>query len=183
MEANKLLDEVYKISAQDSFKLYNIWITQIVFSWRWWLEMGLAIIPWIVWIKIRNKKDTARLLFVGLVVAIISNMLDIIGGSYNLWHYDWKDFPFMPIYFPWDFTLFPVSVMIMLQFRPRINKLIKAIIFSGLCALVFEPLFSSLGMYHMVYWKYWYSFLIYIPLYLFYNYIYKSSLWQSQNNS
>ncbi|MDP4090273.1 MAG: CBO0543 family protein, partial [Bacillota bacterium] len=116
MEAKGLLDEVYKISAQDSFKLYNIWITQIVFSWRWWFEIGLTIIPWIVWLKIRNKKDTARLLFVGSVVAIVSNMLDIIGGSYNLWHYDWKDFPFVPIYLPWDFTLFPVSVMIMLQF-------------------------------------------------------------------
>jgi hypothetical protein len=93
MKDNKLLDEIYNILKQDNIKLTDIWITQIIFRWRWWLSIALAIIPWIVWIKIRNKKDTARLLFTGAVAAIISNMLDIIGACYNLWHYDWKDFP------------------------------------------------------------------------------------------
>lgn len=180
MGNNKILDEVYRISAENSAKLTDIWLTHIVFSWRWWFEVALAIIPWIVWIKIRDKNNTARLLFVGMVVALISNVLDIIGGSYNLWHYDWKDFPFIPIYLPWDFTLFPVSVMIMLQFKPKINAFFKAIIFSFLCAFVFEPLFSYLSMYHKISWKYWYSFVIYIPLYLFYNYIYKSKLWKHE---
>lgn len=180
MKQNKLLDEVYNILKQDNIKLTDIWLTQIVFSWRWCIEVALAIIPWLVWIKIRKKKDTARLLFVGLVASILSNFLDIIGASYNFWHYDWKDFPFIPIYMPWDFTLFPVSVMIMLQFKPKINKYIKTVFFSFLCSFIFEPLFSWLSMYHMVNWKYWYSFIIYIPIYLFYDYIYNSKLWEFQ---
>jgi hypothetical protein len=57
---------------------------------------------------------------------------------------------------PWDFTLFPISVMILLQFKPKINAYIKAIVFAFLSAFVFEPLFSSIGMYHMTHWKYWY---------------------------
>jgi hypothetical protein len=182
MKQNHLLDEVYNMVERANSKLIEIWVAQIVFSWRWWLEIALAIIPWIVWIRIRDKKNSARLLFVGLVVAIISNFLDVIGAAFNLWHYDWKDLPFLPIYMPWDFTLFPVSVMILLQFKPKIKAYIKGIVFSFLCSFIFEPLFSFLGMYHITNWKYWYSFIIYIPLYLFYNYLYKSKLLEPYNN-
>jgi hypothetical protein len=183
MKEKQLLDEVYSSVAQGNLKIYSIWIANIVFSWRWWLAMILSIVPWILWIKIRKRTNTARLLFVGLVVAITSNVLDTIGASYNLWHYDWKVMPFIPIYFPWDFTLFPIFVMILLQFKPKINKYIKSIVFSFMCSFVFEPFFSWISMYHKVHWKYWYSFIIYIPLYLFYDYLYKSKMWQYQNNS
>jgi hypothetical protein len=177
MEGIHLLDEVYEMVAEANGKLIDIWFKEIVFSWRWWFEMALAIIPWIVWVKIRDKKNTARLLFVGLVVIIVTNLLDIIGASFNLWHYDYKDFPFVPIYLPWDLTLFPVSVMIMLQFKPNIKVFIKAIVFSFLCSFVFEPLFYLIDMYHPVHWKYWYSLIIYVPLYYFFNYIYNCKIW------
>jgi len=182
MKSNNLLDEVYKVLSQDNSKLADVWLAEIVFSWRWWVLVGLSIIPWIIWIKIRNKNDTAKLLFIGLVAAIISNTLDTIGVTYNLWHYDWKVFPFIPMYMPWDFTLMPVSTMLMLQFKPNINKYIKGIIFSLVAAFIFEPLFSWSHMYHTVVWKYWYSFIINIPLYLFYSHLYKSKLWQNQSN-
>jgi hypothetical protein len=177
VNGKELLDGIYDLVKHANKELARIWLKEIVFTWRWWFEMFLAVIPWFVWIKIRDKKNTARLLFVGLVVMIISNFLDIIGASYNLWHYDYKDFPFVPIYLPWDITLFPVSVMIMLQFKPGLNVYFKSVIFSFLCSFVFEPLFSLIDMYHAISWKYWYSFVIYIPLYLFYNYIYNSKIW------
>ena len=104
MKANKILDEVYIVVKQDNSRLTDIWFTQILFSWRWWLLLGLSIIPWIIWIKIRNKNNTARLLFVALVAAIISNALDTIGITYDLWHYDWKVLPIIPLYVPWDYT-------------------------------------------------------------------------------
>ena len=140
MKANTLLDEVYKTLAKDNSKLTDIWLTHIVFSWRWWLLVALSIIPWIIWIKIRNKNDTVRLLFVGLVIGLVSNELDTTGITLNLWHYDWKIFPTIPMYLPWDYTLLPVSIMLLLQFKPKINKYIKAITFSFMCAFIFEPL-------------------------------------------
>lgn len=183
MQAKNLLDEVYKTLARDNSKLTDIWLSKIAFSWRWWVLVGLSIIPWIIWIKIRNKNDIGRLLFVGLVAATISNTLDTIGITYNLWHYDWKVFPLIPMFMPWDFTLIPVSIMLMLQFKPKINKYIKAIAFSISCAFIFEPLFSWSSMYHTIHWKYWFSFIINIVLYLFYNYLYKSRLFQHQINT
>jgi hypothetical protein len=62
---NNLLDEIYRDLAQDNLKVYYIWLTNIVFSWRWWLAVALSIVPWILWIKIKSKNNTGRLLFVG----------------------------------------------------------------------------------------------------------------------
>lgn len=180
---NKLLDEVYNMVTQGNLKGYPIWSTNIVFSWRWWLSLALSILPWIFWIKIRSKNNTARLLFVGLVVALSTNVLDTLGAFHGLWHYDWNVMPFVPIYFPWDFTLFPVGVMLLLQLKPNISKYIKVFVFSFMCSFVFEPFFSWICMYHIVHWKYWYSFIIYIPLYLFYDYLYNSKMWHYQSNS
>jgi len=182
MKSNNLLDEVYKILALDNSKLTDIWLTHIVFSWRWWLLVGLSIIPWIIWFKIRNKNDTVRLLFVALVIGMVSNELDSTGIALNLWHYDWKIFPTMPMYLPWDLTLLPVSIMLLLQFKPKISKYIKAITYSFICAFIFEPLAESIGLYHIINWHYWYSFIIYIVLYLCFNHLYESKLFRRQSN-
>lgn len=182
MKANNLLDEIYKAIANDNSKLNDMWFTHIVFSWRWWLLVLLSIIPWIIWVKLRSKNDTVKLLFVGLIVSIISNALDTIGMNFNLWHYDWKVFPFISLYFPWDFTLLPVSIMLLLQFKPNINKYIKAVVFSFMCSFVFEPLFTFIGVYHPILWEYWYSFVIYTLLFLFYNRLYNCRLLQRQSN-
>lgn len=179
---NKLLDEVYNLVAQGNFKFYRIWADNIVFSWRWWLSVVLSIVPWIFWIKIRSKNNTARLLFVGLVVCMTTALLDNLGAYCNLWHYDWNIPPVILTYFPWDFTLFPVSVMLLLQFKTNVNQYIKALAFSFMCSFIFEPFFLGIGMYHMVNWEYWYSFVIYTPLYLFYDYLYNCKLWKHQNN-
>ncbi len=174
MNSNKILDEVYNIIASANYKLFHVWITQIVFSWRWWFGVALSILPWIVWIRIRDKKDTVRLLFVGLVVMLVTVTMDNIGLSYHLWHYDWQVLPFSNIFIPWNYTLFPVGIMLLLQFKPKVNVYKKSVAFAFFTAYIFEPFFVWAGKYDMVHWKCWYSFIIYIPLYLFFNYLYQS---------
>ena len=176
MNDNKMLDEVYNMITIANYKLLHIWVTQIVFSWRWWFKLVFTVLPWIVWVKIRDKKDTVRLLFIGILVALVTCFLDNIGIDYGLWHYDWKLLPLAASYFPWDFSLFPVMVMLILQFKPKVNSIFKAVGFAFLCAFVYEPIFNWLGMYDLKHWKFWYSFIIYLPLYLIFNYIYKSRL-------
>lgn len=183
MRPNQILDEVYNNVASANYKLFHIWITHIIFTWRWWLGVSLAILPWIVWVKIRDKKDTVRLLFVGLIVMMITVTLDNIGISYHLWDYDWQVMPFTNLFIPYDFTLFPVAIMLILQFKPKINMYIKAVAFAFISAFIFEPLSVWMAMYDKQHWQYWYSFIIYIPLYLFFNYIYKSKLFGIHNNT
>ena len=166
------MNEIYNLVAEANQKMYQLWITKIVFSWRWWLNLAITILPWIIWIKFRDKEKTFQLLFVGLVVVIVTNSLDNIGNNLNLWQYDWKVTPFTLAFVPWDFTLFPFAIMSILQIKPKISPYIKAVFFSFSTAFVFEPIYSWIGLYQPIHWKYWYSFIIYIPLYLVFNKIY-----------
>ena len=92
--------------------------------------------------------------------------MDFIGVSLGFWYYTGKIVPSIPSYIPWDFCLFPVSMTFLMQFRPDISPLKKAIIYSGLVSFIGEPLFDLIGFYTMVHWEYLYSFPIYILIYL-----------------
>jgi hypothetical protein len=147
LEKTHILGEVYKVVIDNNRNLRNIWGRDIVFTWRWWFELALAVLPWVIWIKIRDKDNSVRLLFVGLVVAIITNTMDMIGVCMGMWYYDYKIIPMTVIYIPWDYSLFPVSMMLLLQYKPKVNIFIKAIGFAAICAFVFEPLFSWMDLY------------------------------------
>jgi hypothetical protein len=114
---------------------------------------------------------------------LIAVTLDNIGIDLGFWHYDWKLSPFLNVFLPFDYSLFPVGIMLILQFKPKINEFIKAIALALFSAFIFEPFFVWIKMYDLTNWEYWYSFFLYIPLYLFFNYIYKSKLFCIYNNT
>jgi hypothetical protein len=183
MNPNKILDGIYIELSNLNYKIFHIWSTQIVFNWRWWLGVILCFLPWIIWIKIRDKKNTVRLLFVGLVVMIISTFLDSLGISYDLWHYNFKVLPLVNgVGFPWDYALLPVGIMLILQLKPQINVYIKAVIFAFCTAFIIEPFFVWISMYDIAHWKYQYSCIIYFFLYLLFSHIYKSKLFNTPKN-
>ncbi|MFC6604110.1 hypothetical protein ACFQDF_25425 [Ectobacillus funiculus] len=61
----------------------------------------------------------------------------------------------------------------LIQYKPSISPIIKAIIFGGCSAFVAEPIFSAIHFYELVHWKYYYSFPIYIMVYLIAHWISK----------
>jgi hypothetical protein len=126
----------------------------------------LTILPWILWIKIRKKESTDRLLFSGFIVLIISSWLDFMGSELGFWAYLVDVDPLSPSFVAYDFTLIPVSVMLLLQYKPNINPLLKAIVFSGVASFIFQPLLVWLGFYDPKIWKHYYSFPILIAIYL-----------------
>lgn len=117
MNEHKVIDESYKMLSKINNDILHVWITDIVFSWAWWLGIVLSILPWAVWIKIRDKKNTTRLLFIGLVVMLVTSTMDNIGLSFGLWHYHWKVTPTYNAFLPWNYTLLPVSIMLILQIK------------------------------------------------------------------
>ena len=160
------ISKIYDLIRLAHEHMYSLWLEHILFSWRWWVTLILTIVPWIIWIIYRKKDSTYRLLFAGAVTMIITSYFDFIGSCYKLWYYDSKLIPLIPSYMPWDFTLFPVSVMFLLQIKPNVNRFIKALIFSTFCAFIFENLFKWAGFYFEVSWNSFYSFPIYFVIYL-----------------
>jgi len=160
------LDKAYALISQAHYRLIDLWVRHIVFSWRWWLVALLDIAAWTAWFFLRKKESTSRLLFAGFIVLILSSWLDFIGVQLGAWSYYVCVDPLSPSYITWDFTLLPIAAMLFLQYKPNANLLLKAVIYSAIGSFIIQPLFEWLGIYNSKGWKDWYSFPILAVIYL-----------------
>ncbi len=150
----------------------------MVFTWKWWILIFLAICSWIVWIVWRDKKLTHHLLYAGLFVALATFYMDTIGMAFGLWSYPIKDIPLIPSYVTWDFCLIPVASMFTLQYKPNANPLIKALSLAIVGAFIVQPIATWFGYYHLKHWHHSYSFPLIIIIYLFGYFFYNGRTWR-----
>lgn len=172
-EINEILDRNQVQIEHLIEKKIQIWIDYVLFSGLWWMGLGLSIIPWIIWFVIRKKDSMDRLLYIAFYVMSISVLLDIVGDQIGLWHYRYHVIPVLPTYFPWDITLMPLTVITLLQVKPRVNPWFKAIFFALLSSYGAEPFFEWLSVYEPVNWRYSYSVPIQIAIYMIAHYLSK----------
>ncbi|HML48419.1 MAG TPA: CBO0543 family protein [Clostridia bacterium] len=147
-------------------EIQSIWAEQMVFTWHWWFDVALAVLPWILWFIVRDRKNTHNLLYAGFFSMLAAAILDVIGVSQGGWNYDTWLLPYLPEYLPWDLTVMPVTAMLFYQFFPKINPWIKGVFFGVVAAYVVEPIFIWLGLYEPTAWKHHYSLPIYFVIYM-----------------
>jgi hypothetical protein len=155
------------------YERIDIWLEYVLFTGLWWLGVALSIIPWIVWFFIRKKESTDRLMYAALFVMVISLCLDVLGDQLGLWSYRYNVIPVLPTYLPWDITLMPVTVIIILQIKPEANPYMKAFVFAIISSYLAEPFFHWLQIYNLKHWEYSYSVPIQIIIYLISHHISK----------
>ncbi|HEY0826646.1 MAG TPA: CBO0543 family protein [Bacilli bacterium] len=160
------MEQAYNLIEQAHHQMTDVWLEHVLFGWQWWLGVFLSVIPWLLWVLLRDKQKAVHSLLVGFFVITISSWLDLIGISLGLWHYNWEVLPFIPANIPWNFSLIPVTIMLFLQYRPTVSPLIKAAVFGGFTAFVAEPLAQWVDLYEPEQWRHIYSFLIYIFIYM-----------------
>ncbi len=160
--------------------LINTWQNIIFLTPLWWLGIILGLLPWILWVRFHNKKYTGDLFRAGLFMSLISVILDSVGVQLGLWMYPYDVFPFIPGYFPWDLTLLPISVMLLIEIKPKFPSILKGVIFATLSAFIGEPLAALSQIYEPIKWKPYFSFPIYIVLFLLSNVIAKSKLFNTK---
>ncbi|MDQ6598213.1 hypothetical protein E2K98_19460 [Bacillus salipaludis] len=135
-------------------------------TWQWWFGLALFIVPWIVWIIFRKKESTGRLLLGGLLTIILSLTIDLAALSLGLWSYPMVIIPLAPFLFlPYHFSLAPVAVMLALQIKPKMNTLLKGVIFSAIAAFGGMNFFKAIGFYNAKNWSTLYDFIIFFTLY------------------
>ncbi|WP_366164022.1 CBO0543 family protein [Bacillus infantis] len=127
-------------------------------------------IPLFLWFKYRNKQSKDRLQYAGIFVALVSATLDYIGTFLGLWKYNYEFLPMVSNYLPISFSSLPISVMFLLQIKPKMNPFIKALIY-GVLSLMALPIIQWIGIYDPIKWKYLYSFLIQVFVYLMAHYL------------
>ncbi|KRE82452.1 hypothetical protein ASG89_14440 [Paenibacillus sp. Soil766] len=147
------------------------WKEHVVFSGLWWFGVLLSIVPWIIWFLVRNKNSTDRILYVGFFVMSISVFLDILGDQFGYWHYRFNVIPIVPTYLPWDLTLMPVTIMFLIQIKPKVNPYFKALLFALLTSYAAEPFIKWLMIYNPIEWKFSYSVPIQFVIYLAAHYL------------
>jgi hypothetical protein len=152
------IEQAYQLIVEAHRNMTDIWRTHVLFTRQWWFGVGLSICPWLFWIGFRDKRATGQFLLSGFTMIIVTSWLDQLGIAMGLWHYHWEVIPFMPANFPWNFSLLPVTVMFLHQYKSGIHPLFKALLFGGFSAFVAEPVSQMADLYHPVHWKHTYSF-------------------------
>lgn len=182
-ELLKEIDRIIDQYTQIHDEIENVWQTKIVFTWHWWLDMALAVLPWVLWFIIRDRKKTHSLLYAGLFTMIIASLLDMAGVSQGGWNYNTLLLPYFPEFLPWDLTVMPVTAMLFYQFFPKINPWIKGAVYGAFAAYVAEPIFIGLGLYEPSSWEHHYSLPIYFAIYMIGYWLYAHSLREAEKYS
>ncbi|MBC2724077.1 CBO0543 family protein [Desulfosporosinus sp.] len=156
--------------------LFETWVNQIVFTWRWWIEITIIILSWVYfWVFLRKKPDTYRLLCAGFFTMIVATYLDVVGMALRLWGYPSKEVPLIPPFITWDLSAIPVLTMIFLHYKPNVKPIVKAIVLAIFGSLILQPISVLLGLYIPYHWHHYYSIPFVIVIYLGANYFYNDS--------
>lgn len=136
------------------------WFQDDLFTWKWWLLLVAAIIPWLIWIKFHDKNRTFEIMCYGLIWAILASITDVIGGDLILWGYPDKLLPMVPPLLPADITVIPVSFMFIYQYAKTFKTyLLLSLILSAIFGYIIEFLFIKIGMFALHKWTHTYSFI------------------------
>jgi hypothetical protein len=131
---------------------------------QWWLLLAFIIVPWLIWVKVVDKKKL-EIVVVGLFVAIVTKLLDLVGYNLNFWDYPIQLIPIVPEAFAFDLSMIPVAFMLLYQyFKTWKSYCIGLICMSVVYAFIGEPFCNWIMVVIYIKWKYIYSFVYYIVI-------------------
>jgi len=171
-EVDRIFEEYEKIHND----IEHVWQEHMVFSWHWWLDVALAVLPWVLWLIVRDRKKQHSLMYAGFFTMLAATLLCMVGVSQAAWNYNTWLLPYFPEYLPWDLTVMPVTAMLFYQYFPKINPWIKGAVFGAVAAYIVEPIFIWLGMYEPSGWEHHYSLPIYFAIYMIGYWLYSRNL-------
>ncbi|WP_315615618.1 CBO0543 family protein [Alkalihalobacillus sp. MEB130] len=137
----------YEAITNTNSEYVKYWFENIYGHWDYWIVVLLTISPWIIWFLVRNKQSQGRLLMAGLLMMLFASSLDFLGVVSGRWFYTTDVIPTLPSFLPWDVSIFPVLIMLFIQFKPELNPWLKALVFSLFNSFVGEPFMKWLGLY------------------------------------
>lgn len=156
-------EEMLKLEMRLSDVTLDYWFHHDLFTWRWWILLGLSILPLIIWWKILDKTRKPEILIYGLCTALLTTFLDVLGWNLNLWSYPHKLLPMCIPLIPADLITLPIFYMLIYQrFLLWRSFLGATVVLAAILSFVMEPLFLRLEISKFLAWKHVYSLPIYI---------------------
>lgn len=165
-EKVRQLIEFYNQVKDAHHNYFEYWLEHTFLHWEFWIAAFLTVFPWVLWGFLHKKESRIRLLAVGFYMIIITSWLDFLGTVMGLWVYTGNAIPTIPAFMPWDFSVFPVIIMLLLQYKPKVANWKKGLLFASGSAFIGEPLFIWLGLYVPLKWFPIISFPIYFVIFM-----------------
>ncbi|MBM6616338.1 CBO0543 family protein [Bacillus suaedaesalsae] len=139
------------------------WLSDSVFTWSWWFLVFFLIVPWLIFNKLLDRDRTLQIWSFGLIVIIITSFTDDLGSELRAWIYPIKFVPAGLLALPFDFSIIPVSCMLIYQYFNTWKTFIIALVSQAtIFAFVGEPISVMLETVTYLKWNYIYSFVFYI---------------------
>jgi len=141
----------------------DLWWQGTVFTWRWWTLVVFVIGPWLIWFKLVDKKRFIQLVVFLLVSMVLTLTADEVFTCLPLRIYPHNLNPLLYRSFSLDYALIPILFTLIYQRFVAWNSYFwAATVLALLISFVGEPLFTLLGLYLLIKWKYYYG----VPVYL-----------------
>ena len=156
-----MVDQQYMAGLQRELLALKItdWY-DMVYSWQWTLVALLFIVPWIIWWKYVDRKHIPQILVFGLIVALLSSFLNSSGLNLMLWSYPYRLLPFSDRMYSVSYAVIPVIFMFLHQYSPGWRPFTASLVVTAaIIAFVAQPILTAVGMYKIMNWNYFYSFL------------------------
>lgn len=141
------------------------WLENEFLTWEWWLLLAFFVVPWILWSIMKKRKWLLESVLFGVMVMLVTILLDIIGLQFSFWEYPVEFLPIIPRAFPFDISIVPVAFMLIFQYnRSWKSFMIAQLIMAMTYAFIGEPICEWIDLVHYIKWNYLYSFFYYIVL-------------------
>jgi hypothetical protein len=132
---------------------------------QWWLLLAMFTVPWLIWMKVVDKQRKLEIIVVGLLVALATKLLDLVGYNLKFWDYPIQMIPLVPEAFAFDLSMIPVAYMLLHQyFKTWKSYCMGLICMSLVYAFIGEPFCNWIMVIVYIKWKYVYSALYYIVI-------------------
>ncbi|KAA0548432.1 hypothetical protein FZW96_07615 [Bacillus sp. BGMRC 2118] len=161
----KLKNAFHSRELQDTFVQSDIqsWLNYELFSWNWWILFAFMVVPWILWIKVFDRKRVLELILFGSLVVIPTTYLDAIGSDLRFWMYPTELIPITPRAIAFDMSMVAVAYMLIYQYFGSWKSFSTALVtMAFVFAFLGEPLSHLWHLVYYIKWKYIYSFIYYI---------------------
>ena len=156
---------IYEKSRELAQLQLDIWLSSDLFSFKWFVLIGVLAIFYIVWLKLLDKSRIVELLLIGSLAAVAFTINAFILIEFlGLTHYVTKILPISPPIFITSITISPVIIMLVQQYTSSWKSYMfwTAIGFAFLSLIIF-PIFTAIGILEL--YKNWNWFYHYIVLY------------------
>jgi hypothetical protein len=143
------------------------WLHYELFTWQWWMKFIYLILPILLLIKLLDRKRIFEIVTYGLIISLISTVMDVAGLSLMLWQYPIRFLPvgFFAIH---DLFFIPIISMLLFQYCNAWKSFAGAnLLLAAVGSFIEEPLAIWIKIYHPLHWKHLYSFFVFFAITMF----------------